>query len=412
MKINLDYIARVEGEGSVELEMQDGKVNGLRLNIWEPPRFFEGFLRGRKFDEVPDIVARICGICPVSHMITAIRAIENAVGFTPSQEIVKLRRTMALSQIMSSHVVHLYVLVLPDYHRLDMISGLEKEGLRLVRMKEALNNITAAFGGRALHPVAMVAGGFTKVVSDDVTGKLIKGLEAIKSDAFETLKMLSALDIPSFEAETEYVALSGAEGFDVDNGVITSDLGLKAGEHEYEDYFEESEIPYSNAKRTIVKGRGPLMVGALSRLNLNFARLHPEARRAASEAGFRPPVKNPFMNIIAQAIEIIHGIFQCIDLLEGTGGKEIFFEIEPKEGSGAAVTEAPRGLLYHRYLLNRRGVVERANIVTPTAHNSFSMEKALRGFVSENADLPKEEMARRCGMLVRAWDPCFSCSVH
>jgi sulfhydrogenase subunit alpha len=412
MRININYVARVEGEGSVEFETKEGRVNDLRLNIWEPPRFFEGFMKGRRFDEVADIVARICGICPVSHMITAIRAVENAMGFTPSQEIINLRRIMALSQIMASHIVHLYVLVLPDYYRMAMITGLEKESGRLVRMKEVLNNITAVFGGRALHPVSMVVGGFTKVPSRDIAGKLIDDLEDVRKDAAETLNMVSSLDIHDFRSETEYVALSGGIGPDTSNSGIVSDSGLSAEEHEYEKYFQESQVPYSNAKRTVVKGRGSLMVGALPRLFFSMEKLHSEARKAASAVGFRPGVKNPFMNTVAQGIEIVHGVWECAELIEGLTGKDTFGEVRIKEGSGAAVTEAPRGLLYHHYQFNRRGSVEKANIVTPTAHNSLGIEEALRKLIDDNPGLPREEIVRKCEMLVRAYDPCFSCSVH
>jgi coenzyme F420-reducing hydrogenase alpha subunit len=413
MKIKMEYIARVEGEGSVELEIKDGKLKDLKLNIWEPPRFFEGFLRGRRFDEVPDIVARICGICPVSHMATSIKALEKATGFKPSPEIVNIRKIMALSQMASSHVVHLYVLALPDYRRQAMITKkMEAEINRLIRMKEALNNVTASFGGRALHPVAMVVGGFTKAPSKDEVGVLMNGLESIREDAEETLKMASGFSCPDFEAETEYVCLSGREGYSINEGSIISNLGLMAEEDDYSMFFEETEIPYSNAKRTVVKGRGSLMVGALSRLNLNFTALHPYAKEAAGISGFRPSVKNPFMNNISQAIEIIHGISECMELLDGLTLRDFFFDVKAGEGFGSAATEAPRGLLCHQYRINRRGIVEEANIVTPTAHNFLSLEEALKKFVSENLDKPKKELILLSEMLIRAYDPCFSCSVH
>lgn len=412
MKINIDYIARVEGEGSVKYEIRAGKLSSLKLNIWEPPRFFEGFLKGRNFDEAPDITARICGICPVSHMATAIRAVEKAIGFTPSEEIVRLRKIMSLSQIAASHVVHLYVLALPDYHKLAVITGMEKEITRLLRMKEVLNGITAAFGGRALHPVAMVVGGFSKVPSKDAIDRLIKGLESIGKDVLDTVTMVAGLDYPELETDAEFVALSGQDGYEIHKGAISSNLGLSVDEDDYHTAFEERELSYSNAKRTIVKGRGALMVGALARLNLNFEKLHPEAKRAAREIGFIPPVKNPYMNNIAQAIEIIHCLYESIELLHKIDGKDHFIKPEIREGFGSAATEAPRGLLCHQYLVNRRGVVEKANIVTPTAHNFLSLEENLKTLVTENINLPREELTLKCEMLVRAYDPCFSCSVH
>lgn len=412
MRVNIDYIARVEGEGSVKYEIRGGKLTSLKLNIWEPPRFFEGFLKGRKFDEAPDITARICGICPVSHMATSIRAVEKAIGFTPTEEIIRLRRIMSLSQIAASHVVHLYVLALPDYYNLKLITGMQKEISRLLRMKDVLNRLTGSFGGRALHPVAMIVGGFPKLPSKDTIGALIDGLETIKEDLFETVKMIAQLDYPSLETGAEFVALTGQDGYNINKGTIFSDGGINVEEDDYSTVFEEREVAYSNAKRTTVKGRGALMVGALARLNLNLDKLHPEARRAAREIGFTPKATNPFMNNIAQAIEAVHCVFECIELLGKTEGRDHFIKPRIQEGLGTAVTEAPRGLLYHQYLINRRGVIEKANIVTPTAHNFLGLEENLKKLITENIDMPQDELTLKCEMLVRAYDPCFSCSVH
>jgi sulfhydrogenase subunit alpha len=412
MKINIDYIARVEGEASVRFDLKDGKLGNLRLNIWEPPRFFEGFLVGRKFDEAPDIVSRICGICPVSHMTTSIKAIEKAIGFVPSSEIKNIRNIMALSQIAASHIVHIYSLALPDYHRLDMLKGLDREIKRLIRLKDAVNAVTALFGGRALHPVSMVAGGFTKIPSMDEVRRLVRGLKDVKNDAIDTVKMVSELVYPDLEGDVEYAALVDEGCYAVNDGLIITDSGLKTGVDRYYTVFKEKEIPYANAKMTVLKGKKPLMVGALSRLNIKSAALHPEASRALEMTGFIGRSKNPFHNIIAQAIEIVHCIFKCIELLEGLSLKNYFIKVSPREGSGAAMTEAPRGLLYHEYRLNRRGVIEAANLVTPTAYNFLGIEENLRKLINKNIDKPADELSLLCEMLVRAYDPCFSCSVH
>ncbi|MDH5203471.1 MAG: Ni/Fe hydrogenase subunit alpha [Nitrospirota bacterium] len=416
MKINIDYIARVEGEGAVKLDIEDGTLKDLKLNIWEPPRFFEGFLCNRSYDEVPDIVARICGICPVSHMTTAIRALEKALGFTPSRDSITLRRVMALSQIVSSHLVHLYMLALPDYHRLcsipDMFSRFESEIKRLNRMKEVVNKVTALFGGRPLHPVSMVVGGFTSLPPRDKIEKIVGELENIKDDAKETLKMVSALPFPDFTYNTEYVAISSPAHYAINGGIIVSQNGIRMEEDEYYSIFEEDEISYSNAKRTVIKGKGSFMVGALARLNLKFNMLHRDAKKAAEEIGFKVPDYNPFHNNLAQAIEIVHGISECRELLEGVHFKKPEIVIKVREGEGIAITEAPRGLLCHHYVLNRRGVVERANIVTPTAHNFLGLEENLKRLVQQYIHEDKEEIALKCEMLVRAYDPCFSCSVH
>ncbi|MBM4128598.1 MAG: Ni/Fe hydrogenase subunit alpha [Nitrospira sp.] len=416
MKLNIDYIARVEGEGSVKLEIEEGTLKDLKLNIWEPPRFFEGFLHKRRFDEVPDIVARICGICPVSHMTTAIRALEKAFGFVPSPEVVKIRKIMALSQIVASHLIHLYMLAFPDYHRLhsvtQMLPGFELEIRRLIKMKEVVNNVTALFGGRPLHPVAMVVGGFTQLPSRDMVGKVIKELESIKDDAVQTLRMVSNLPFPDLTNDSEYVGLHGPSGYAINEGIIVSNDGIKIEEDGYYSVFKEDEVSYSNAKRTHVKGRGSLMVGALARLNLKFEMLHPDAKKAAEEIGFTVPDHNPFHNNIAQAIEIVHGISECMELLDGLNLKDSNIPLKLREGEGIALTEAPRGLLCHHYVVNRKGIIERANIITPTAHNFMSLEENLRKLIQQYINEEKEEIVLKCEMLVRAYDPCFSCSVH
>jgi coenzyme F420-reducing hydrogenase alpha subunit len=416
MKININYIARVEGEASVKVEIKDGRVKDLKLNIWEPPRFFEGFLQQRRFDEVPDIVSRICGICPVSHMTTSIRALEKALGFSPSPDIIQIRKIMTLSQIVSSHLVHLYMLAMPDYYRLysiaDMLPRFRSEIKRLMRIKEVVNNTTALFGGRALHPVVMVVGGFTNLPSRDLVGKMIKELESIKTDAQEVLKVISELPCPDLNSNSEYVSISIPSGYAVNEGSIISSRGIHIKEDEYYSVFGETEVPYSNAKRTVIKGRGGLMSGALARLNLKFDMLHEEAKRAAKEIGYNVPDYNPFHNNLAQAIEIVHGISECLELLEGLPMKKPEIQIKVREGEGFAATEAPRGLLCHHYVLNRRGVVEKANIITPTAHNFLSIEENLKKLVHQNISDKKEEIILKCEMLVRAYDPCFSCSVH
>jgi coenzyme F420-reducing hydrogenase alpha subunit len=416
MRLKVDYISRVEGEAAVRLEINEGKLSGLELNIWEPPRFFEGFLAGRRYDEVPDIVARICGICPVSHMTTSIRALERALGVTPAPETVRMRRIMALSQILASHLVHLYMLALPDYHRLgsiaEMLPSFGSEIKRLMRMKEAANAVTAAFGGRALHPVSMVVGGFTNPPGRERVGDLIRRLEGIRQDALETLKMAAALPVPALANEAEYAAMTSDKCYAINEGRISTSRGMEAEEDHYHEHFHEEQVPYSNAKRTAIRGRGSIMVGALARLNIKFHMLHPDAREAAASAGFAPPSHNPFHNNLAQAIEIVHCVSECIELLDGLTGERPYADIREREGEGSALTEAPRGLLYHSYTLNRRGIVERADIVTPTAHNFLGLEENLRRLVEAHIHEPPEEITLKCEMLVRAYDPCFSCSVH
>jgi len=308
------------------------------------------------------------------------------------------------------------MLAMPDYYRLysvaDMLPRFRSEIKRLMRMKEVVNNITALFGGRALHPVVMVVGGFTNLPSRDLVGKMIKELESIKTDAQEVLKVISELPCPDLTSNSEYVSISIPSGYAVNEGSIISSNGINIKEDEYYSVFGETEVPYSNAKRTAIKGRGGLMSGALARLNLKFDMLHENAKKAAKEIGYNVPDNNPFHNNLAQAIEIVHGISECLELLEGLPMEKPDIQIKVREGEGFAATEAPRGLLCHHYVLNRRGVVEKANIITPTAHNFLSIEENLKRLVQQYISDKKEEIILKCEMLVRAYDPCFSCSVH
>lgn len=415
-KIEIGYVARVEGEAGLKIEVSVGQITELVLDVWEPPRFFEGFLVGRKYYEVPDLVARICGICPVSHMLTALKALEKALGINPSQQTRSLRRLMALSQILASHLVHLYMLALPDYLGYESVVGMmpdygEEIG-RLLRMKTVANDLTRAIGGRALHPVTAVVNGFTRLPSIGELRRLAEALKGMKEDALETVRLFANLPYPDLQSRSEYVALRNPERYTFIEGRVVFSEGLDIAEGEYEDYFEEEQVPYAMAKRSIVKGRGAFRVGALARVNLNFHQLSEAAKEAAREVGFEPPSHNPFHNNLAQALEVLHCEDECIDIIEGLDLKEEERAFAVRAGEGCAITEAPRGLLYHKYGINAKGVVEQANIVTPTAHNVFNMEKDLRELAPSLLDLSEKEATLRCEELIRSYDPCFSCSVH
>lgn len=415
-KIEIGYVARVEGEAGLKIKVSVGQVKELVLDVWEPPRFFEGFLVGRKYYEVPDLVARICGICPVSHMLTALKALEKALGMNPSQQTKTLRRLMALSQILASHLVHLYMLALPDYLGYESVVGMMpdygQEIGRLLKMKTVANDLTRAIGGRALHPVTAVVNGFTRLPSIGELRRLAEALKGIEEDALETVRLFANLPYPDLQSRSEYVALRNPERYAFTEGRVVSSEGLDIAEGEYEDYFQEEQVPYAMAKRSVVKGRGAFRVGALARVNLNFHQLSEGAKEAAREVGFEPPSHNPFHNNLAQALEVLHCVDECVSIIEGLDLKEERRAFAVRAGEGWAITEAPRGLLYDKYGINDKGVVEKANIVTPTAHNVFNMEKDLRELAPSLLDLSEKEAALRCEELIRSYDPCFSCSVH
>ncbi len=415
--ISVGYVTRVEGETAIRVAIPERGGPDIEVKIFEPPRFFEGFLVGRRFDEVGDIVARICGICPVSHMTTAIRAIEKATGIKPSTQTRRLRRIACSAQIAASHLVHLYALAMPDYVGCqglpDMLTSRIEDVQRLERMRIVVNDLTALIGGgRALHPIATVPGGFTRIPSVEDLRRVCARLEELRSDAAATVTTIAALDAPDYRRERNFLALCSEEGYALNRGRIRSSGGLDCDEHHYAEAIEETQVPYAMAKRLRLRDGGGPMVGALARLHLKRDRLSARARELAEEAGFERPDASPFHNNLAQAIELAQCIEICIEELEKLDPHDEEPARPSGSGRGSAVTEAPRGLLYHAYEVNHKGVVDWARIITPTVHNFLSLEEDMRGLVAEHADLDNVELRKLCEMLVRAYDPCFSCSVH
>ncbi len=371
--IKVDYVARVEGEAAIRVAVAGHETEAVELRIWEPPRFFEGFLAGRSYQETPDIVARICGICPVSHMTTAIRAIEKAMGIVASPQSVLLRRLLAMSQVVSSHIVHLYALVLPDYEGYpglpSMLERYPRVVQRLNRMRTAVNDLTKLVGGgRGLHPVGTVVGGFTRIPSAGEFRAARDALVQIKPDAVETLKMVADFEELEFSLEREYVSLRNEESYAIEMGDIVSNKGLKISEDDYYEHFSEHQVGYAMAKQTrrkvplriadcglrIAKSeiadpkseiadrrseiRNAVMMGALARVNLKYDQLFPETRELAEGLGFSVPDYNPFHNNLAQAIEIVHGIEDCIQMIESLDPKEEKPRVEVRAGEAGAIT--------------------------------------------------------------------------
>ncbi len=413
-KIEVNYLARVEGEAALAVEL-DGEPF-LQLKIFEPPRFFEGFLVGRKYDEVGDIVSRICGICPVSHMITAIQAVEKATGIEVSEQTVTLRRLMCLSQIVASHLVHLYTLAMPDYYGFPGIVGMQERFgdrlLRLMRMKDVMNELTGIIGGRALHPVTALPGGFTAIPRQQEFDSVLEKLKSIREDAAQVVRDVADFKLPDFHADCEHLALDVEQWYAINGGTIVSDRGLSIEIEQYGEHFHETEVPYAFAKKSVVGDQTTIRVGALARLNNKFDKLQERTKSLAGEINFSPPDDNPFHNNLAQSLEVADGIEQCIQILEANSFEDEEIYSAPEAGEGGAMTEAPRGLLYHWYRIDRQGAVGEANIVTPTSHNFLVIERDLKELVAQHRDLEPPRLRLLCEQLVRAYDPCFSCSVH
>jgi sulfhydrogenase subunit alpha len=414
MKIEVDYLARVEGETALRVEL-DGQPF-VQLKIFEPPRFFEGFLVGRRYDEVGDIVSRICGICPVSHMTTAILALEKAAGIEVSGQTTVLRRLSSLSQIIASHLVHLYTLALPDYYGYPGIVQMREDfGAqigRFLHLKSVVNRLTDIIGGRALHPVTHLPGGFTSIPAPAECAAILQDLKSVRPEAEQVVRDVADFRPPDFPAPCEHVALYDEEQYAINGGRIVSDRGLNLPVDDYDVHFKEWEVPYAFTKQSSVSDGAIFRVGALARLNNKFERLQERTKTLAGEIGLLYPNDNPFYNNLAQSLEVVDGIEQCIQVLEAARFQEEEPYTSPRAGEGGAATEAPRGLLYHWYRIDRHGIVEQAKIVTPTSHNFRVIERDLKELVARYQDRDQAELKLLCEQLIRAYDPCFSCSVH
>ncbi|MFH1101360.1 MAG: Ni/Fe hydrogenase subunit alpha [Methanobacteriota archaeon] len=415
--IEVNYIARVEGRGALNISVsKDGIVEDLRFRVYEPPRFFESFLIGRKYNEVMELTSRICGICPVAHQITSLRAVENAIGLEPSEQTVDLRKLMAISAHIQSNVLSMYFLSLPDLLGYESAIAMVKDHLPVVKrglkLKQLGNDITDLVGGRAVHPVTAVVGGFTALPSRNRLQIIRKRLADAKQDALDTVDLFSKVKIPNFVRKCEHIALSDQTEYAINDGRLRSTEGLNIHESEYRDYISEEQVLYSTALHSHVKTRGPFMVGPLPRVNLNFGQLSSDAKDAAKRSGVKFPNFNPFVSHLARAIEVVHDIDESIEIIDRLQLKEERRDIGCKAGFGAAITEAPRGSLYHSFVIDNSGVVRKADIVPPTAHNANNIERDLHELVGTMLDRSIEEIKFTCEMLVRAYDPCISCSTH
>jgi len=415
--IKVDYIARVEGQGAININItKDREIENLQFKIFEPPRFFESFLVGRKYDELMELTSRICGICPVAHQITALRAVENAMGIDPSDQTKDLRKLMAISAHIQSNVLSMYFLSLPDLLGYESIIAMGKNHIDIVKrglkLKKLGNDITQLIGGRAVHPVTMIVDGFTAIPSKNKIQEVKKRLIEAKKDAFKTVDLFAELEIPNFSRKCEHIAISDTKKYAINKGRFKSTEGLNIDEANYRDYIYEKQKPYSTALHSYVKNRDSFMVGPLPRLNINLKQMSDDARNTAKESGVKFPNFNPFVSHLARAIELVHDFDECIEIIDQVSLKEEKSNYICTSGFGAAITEAPRGSLYHSYTFNNNGIVKKADIVPPTAHNAYNIEKDMKEFVQTIIDESIEKITLKCEMLVRAYDPCISCSSH
>jgi|YelNatPaOPRAMG01_1025707.scaffolds.fasta_scaffold58333_3 coenzyme F420-reducing hydrogenase alpha subunit len=419
MEIRVDYVARVEGQAEILVKVVGDRVEEAKLAVFEPPRFFEAFMVGRKCGEAHEIASRICGICHVPHQVAALEAVEDGLGIEPDEQTRALRKLLNYANHISSHALSVYFLSVPDYFGKPDVISMASEHPDLVRnairLKKVGDDITERFGGRAIHPVTLVVNGFTRIPTKADLEWAKKELLNVKGFAMEGVDFIAGLDVPDFERKCEHIALSQPDQYAINEGRLISTEGLDIPPREYRDHIEETHTDYSWTKRSIVRGRDSFLVGPLARVNLNFDRLSDDAKEAARRSGFKPPVFNPFMAVLARAIELVNAIDDSVSIIENLKldkgpVREDSFEV--KAGEGFAIVEAPRGILYHNYAFDARGIMQKADVVTPTAHNSRNIERDLEALAPKLRDLSPEEAVLMCEMLVRAYDPCISCSVH
>lgn len=415
--IRVDTLARVEGEGALRIELVDGKAERVELALFEPPRFFEAFLRGRAREEVPDITARICGICPVAYQMSSCQALEKAAGVTVDGALRDLRRLLYCGEWIESHALHVFLLHLPDFFGHPDAMTMAREHGDLVRaglrIKKAGNAIVSTLGGREIHPINVRLGGFYRAPERAELEALLPELEWACEAMGAVLDRCAALDFPSLERDYEFVALGHDDEYPLCEGRIRSSKGLDIAAEEYFEHFVEEQVPYSTALHSRIRGRGGYLVGPLARFNLNFDRLGREARDAAAKLGLEPPLRNPFKGLGVRLVEIVEALHEARRLVVGYSSPVIASVALPASaGVGHGCTEAPRGMLYHRYEVGADGLIVDARIVPPTSQNQGTIEADLRSIGPQLARMSPAAATLRAEQAVRNYDPCISCATH
>jgi sulfhydrogenase subunit alpha len=415
--IKVPMLARVEGEGSIIVKIKNNVVIEVTFGIFEPPRFFEAFLRGRKFSEAPDITARICGICPVAYQMSAVHAMENAFGMVVDGQLRQLRRLLYCGEWIESHVLHVYMLHAPDFLGYDDVLQMGKDHATTVatalQMKKTGNDIMILLGGREIHPINVRVGGFYRVPTKKELLPLVDPLKRTLDAAISMVQFVSKLPFPDFEQDYEYVALRHPDEYPMCEGNLVSTKGLDINVREYEFYFQEEHVEHSNALQSSLKERGTYHVGPLARLALNVDKLTPAAKEAAREAGFTSVVRNPFKSIVARSIETVFAAEEALRIIdEYEPPEKPYVEAVPESSLGFGCTEAPRGILYHRYRIGDDGLISDAKIVPPTSQNQHSIEQDLKDVATANLHLDRDALTRLCEQTVRNYDPCISCATH
>ncbi|MCP3682427.1 MAG: Ni/Fe hydrogenase subunit alpha [bacterium] len=414
--IKLDRITKVEGHAKLEVKVYDGKVKKVRMEVFEGARFFEGILKCRRFDEAPELTSRICGICSQAHMIASLQAVETILRVKVSEQTRRLRKLMLIAQIIQSHALHLYFLALPDYLGYESAISMAKKHMDKIRtgirIKKLANDMVTVIGGREIHSVTPVVGGFSKLPKQSEMKQLYDRLKKGKKDAIKTAELFAKLKYPSFERENMYASLGRPDKYALTHGNIVSAKTLNIRPVKYKQFFDETVKPYSTAKFVSSRGKS-FMVGALARINNHPEVLSKDAKAAIKKSKIKFPNYSPYINNFAQAVEIIHLFDRAMDVIKKIDiKKELPARYKLRAGSAVSVVEAPRGLLFHEYTLDKEGEITAANIIPPTTQNLKSMEDDIKEMLPGILHKPEEKIIDEIERLIRSYDPCISCSTH
>ncbi|MGE0707629.1 MAG: Ni/Fe hydrogenase subunit alpha [Planctomycetota bacterium] len=418
--IRVEALARVEGEGRLHVRLQGQRIEHVRLEIFEPPRFFEAFLRGRSHLEVPDITARICGICPVAYQMSSVHALEAALGLELGPELRALRRLLYCGEWIESHVLHAFLLHAPDFLGYPDAARMAADHRDVVQLglgwKKTGNALVELLGGRAVHPVNVRVGGFYRAPRREELLALVPDLRAARQAGVQAVAWAANLPYPARELDVELVSLSHPDEYPMNEGRVVSSAGLDIPVEEFDEHFEEVHVQHSNALQARRrKGGGHYLTGPIARYSLNFDRLLPVAKEAARAAGLGPVCRNPYQSLVVRLVEALHATEEALQLIAGYQPPPAPYVSGPlRAGEGRALTEAPRGSLYHRYKVAADGAIEEAVIVPPTSQNQASIEDDLRGLLERR--LPQEDdlevLRQACELTIRNYDPCISCATH
>ncbi len=417
ISIRVPVLTRVEGEGALELDINDGQIDTLHLRIYEPPRYFEQFLKGHPYQEVPDITARICGICPVAYQMSAVQALEQALDFQASDWVIRMRRLLYCGEWVQSHSLHIHLLALPDFLGFD--SALEmaqdhpdvlQRGLKLQALG---NDMIRLLGGRSVHPVGVLPGGFYKAPEKKAVGELLGKLQSALADCYDMIDWLCRLPLPSVEQDFVSVGLRHSDEYALYSGRIVSDQGLDISVDEYEQHFAEHHAPHSTALHALHHGK-PYLVGPLARVNLNYHQLPSSITSRLEDNGIEFPSKNVFNSIIARAVELTLCIEQAMEILSDyEPTQHPYGKLTIRAAIGYGASEAPRGLLWHKYEIDEQGYIQYANIIPPTSQNQAQVEQDLHhSIMQQGMNMNDDELRLFSESIIRNYDPCISCATH